>query len=209
MKKKIKAFLQANVIPIILASIARFIFFTARKTYHFPKNYKGETFVYAFWHGNSFLQPLAYKKFKKNGQIKSIISEHRDGVMIKNFAKLLGVGDIKGSSTRGGVKALLNSIKELKSGVDISITPDGPKGPRHSVADGIVKMAQKTSSPIVFAAYVPQSYWRAEKAWDKYMIPKPFSKIDFYISEPVYINGLNDEEAKALIKEKLMLNEII
>jgi lysophospholipid acyltransferase (LPLAT)-like uncharacterized protein len=56
---------------------------------------------------------------------------------------------LSGSSTRGGAKALLGAIKALQNGVDVAITPDGPKGPMHTIADGIVMIAQKTNSKIV------------------------------------------------------------
>ena len=134
-----------------------------------------------------------------------MISEHRDGEAITRTVQYLGINSLRGSSTRGGVKALIGAIKELKAGNDIAITPDGPKGPRHSVADGIVLIAQKTNTKILFLNVKVDNYWQF-KSWDKFVIPKPFSKIDFYISEAYSLDSMENEDAKSFVQEKLLIN---
>jgi len=103
---------------------------------------------------------------------------------------------------------VINAIKELKNGVDVAITPDGPRGPRHSVANGIVAIAQKTRCDILIFNCVPTSYWQFN-SWDKFVIPKPFGTINFYISEPFNVVDMEMEEAKNLIKEKMLKNALI
>jgi hypothetical protein len=159
------------------------------------------------WHGQLLMQALNYRKFKKNGQIKVIVSEHRDGQTIRKVVSHLGVGALEGSSTRGGAKALIGAIKSIKSGIDVAITPDGPKGPIYEVADGIVAIANKTNAKILTCKIIPTKYWQM-KSWDKFIIPKPFGKIDFYISEPFSIEGLDMQKSKELIKSKLGKNDV-
>lgn len=99
----------------------------------------------------------------------------------------------------------MNALKEIKEGNDVAITPDGPRGPRFSVANGIVAIAQKTKCQIVALNSQPSRYWQFN-SWDKFMVPKPFGTIHFYVSEPFDVNDLEQEDAKNLIKEKLLEN---
>jgi len=198
-KKKIHKFLQIYIVPYIMHLFVRFIYLTNSKTFYYPKPMDNESFVLAFWHGDLLMQPLNYRHFKKNGIFKAIISEHRDGESIRRVVQYLGVGSVNGSSTRGGAKALIGAIKAIKNGIDIGITPDGPKGPRGSIADGIVYIAQKTNCKILSFSSKPTKFWQL-KSWDKFIIPKPFGHIDFYVSEPFSIAGLSMEEAKNKIR---------
>ena len=195
-----------TVAPFILQLFVRFIYMTSKKRFHYPKAIEeSETLIISMWHGDLIMQPLNYRNFRKNGNIKVIVSEHRDGILIRKVCNYLGVYDIQGSSSRGAVRALMGAIKEIKKGTDIAITPDGPKGPRFSVADGIVAIAQKTNTRIIALNSICSSYWQF-KSWDKFIIPKPFGTIDFYISEPFSVENLETEEAKKIIKEKLLVN---
>ncbi|MAD41416.1 MAG: hypothetical protein CL623_03390 [Arcobacter sp.] len=116
---------------------------------------------------------------------------------------LLGTGLIRGSSSKGAAKALISTIKEIKAGSDVALTPDGPRGPRFSVAPGVVAIAQKSNAKIIVLNSKPSKYWQFS-SWDKFILPKPFGKIDFYLSEPFCIEGLEFEEAKEFIKDKMM-----
>jgi lysophospholipid acyltransferase (LPLAT)-like uncharacterized protein len=208
MKKKFKKYIQTQVLPYFLQLFVRFIYLTNRKTYHYPKDgIPKENIIVAMWHGDLLMQPLNYRHFKKDGQIKVIVSEHRDGETIRKVVNHFGVGALSGSSTRGGAKALIGAIKAIKNGIDVAITPDGPKGPIYGVADGIVAISQKTKAKILPFSCVPTSYWQM-KSWDKFIVPKPFGKIDFYIGEPFDINDLDIQDAKDKIKSKLMENQL-
>jgi len=208
MKKKIKHYLYFTVLPFILQIIVRLIHLTNKKTYHYPtQNFENENLIVAMWHGDLLMQPLNYRHLKKNGEIKVIVSQHKDGEIIRKVCDYLGVGGLSGSSSKGGAKALIGAIKALKSGIDVAITPDGPRGPIYSVADGIVLLAQKTKTPIVVLSSIPTSYWQM-KSWDKFIVPKPFGKIDFYVSEPFDVEKLELEDAKNLISSKMMENQL-
>jgi lysophospholipid acyltransferase (LPLAT)-like uncharacterized protein len=137
-----------------------------------------------------------------------MISQSKDGEIISKIYSLFGVESIRGSSSKGGTKALISTIKEIKFGNDVALTPDGPRGPRFSVADGVIAIAQKSSAKIVVLNSKPTKYWQF-KSWDKFILPKPFGKIDFYMSEPFDISNLGFEEARDFIKNKMLINAII
>ncbi len=208
MKEKIKHYLYFTVLPFLLQLIVRFIHLTNKKTYHYPnQNFDNENLIVAMWHGDLLMQPLNYRNFKKNGKIKVIVSVHKDGEIIRKVVDYLGVGGLSGSSSKGGAKALIGAIKALKNGIDVAITPDGPRGPIYSIADGIVLLSQKTNTKIIVLSSIPTSYWEM-KSWDKFVVPKPFGKIDFYASEPFSVENLELEEAKQLIYSKMMENQL-
>ena len=200
--KKFKKNFQIAVLPFFLQLIVKIIYLTNKKVYHYPASMDSENFILSFWHGDLLMQPFNYKSFKKNGLVKVIVSEHSDGEIIRRTVEHLGIDSLSGSSTRGGAKALLGAIKALQNGVDVAITPDGPKGPMHTIADGIVMIAQKTNSKILCFGSRASSYWQFD-SWDKFTIPKPFGKIDFYVSEPFLVDGLTMEEAKEKIAKNM------
>lgn len=163
--------------------------------------------IVAFWHGEILSTVGGYELYRKSINIDFMISEHKDGEIIARVVDLFGGRSIRGSSTRGGIKALRQALKSIGEGRDIGITPDGPKGPRHSVANGIVVLSQKAQVPIVTLNFKPSSFWRIN-SWDKLVIPKPFSTIDFYLGEPLLVTDLPMDQAKDMIKERLMEHAI-
>ncbi len=202
-----KYFFNTKILPFIFQIIVRLIYFTNKKVFHHPAKLEDEVYIVAFWHGELLMQPFNYQKLKPNKKVSAMISDHRDGEMITKTVQYLGIHSIRGSSTRGGTKALIAAIKELKGGDDIAITPDGPKGPRHSVANGIVAISQKTNAKILAFNCKPTKYWQFN-SWDKFIVPKPFGTINFYVSEPFSVNNLQTEDAINLVKEKLLLNAV-
>jgi lysophospholipid acyltransferase (LPLAT)-like uncharacterized protein len=117
------------------------------------------------------------------------------------------LGTIHGSTTRGGAKVLIQGLKSLSEGYDIGITPDGPKGPRYTVSDGVVVMAQKRQAKVIVYSCVPSSYWQLG-SWDRFVIPKPFGILDFYASEPIDLEGLEMDAAKERLYNALMLHAL-
>jgi len=101
----------------------------------------------------------------------------------------------------------MQGIKSLKTGYDIGITPDGPKGPRHEVADGIMVMAQKAKAKVVLVRIMPTKFWQF-KSWDKFVVPKPFGTLHFYSTEPLDIHDMKLEDGRVFIKERLDNYEI-
>lgn len=204
LSKNFKKRVARTCLPPVLFVLVNLLYFTCKKRFHIQGQQLQEgSAVFVFWHGELLMLPFAYKKYKKDHSIDLMISEHQDGEMAAKFAKYLGFGTIRGSSTRGGIKAMKAAFSSLAKHKDIGITPDGPKGPRHSIASGAIVLAQKKSLPIVALNYRASRAWRL-KSWDSFAVPKPFSRLDFYFSEPFYVDDCNMQEAKEKITERLM-----
>ena len=193
----------AAVIPFIGALFIRFIYLTSKKSFHLPQNVPEDSFIIAMWHGDLLMQPYLYKQLRDEMRIKVMISEHFDGQLIASTVSYLGLDAIRGSSRRGGAKVLIQAIGMLKKGFDVAVTPDGPKGPRHSVADGVVVMAQKTGKKVLVFECRPSKYWQFN-SWDRFTVPKPFGHLEFFASEPLDLEGMDLNAAKSLVKMKLM-----
>lgn len=191
------------IIPPVGALLIRFIYLTSRKRFHLPQTVPSEPVIFAFWHGDLLLQPYLYYRFRKVPKANVLISDHFDGQIIARIMRYFKLGTIHGSTTRGGAKVLIQGLKSLSEGYDIGITPDGPKGPRHVMSDGAIVMAQKRNAKVIVFQCIPSSYWQLS-SWDRFTIPKPFGTLDFYASEPLDLEGLDMEAAKALVREKLM-----
>ncbi len=147
--------------------------------------------------------PYLYKHYRKTPHAKVLISPHFDGELISRTIKYFGLGTLAGSSHKSAARVLIQAIKTIKEGYDIGITPDGPKGPRHEVADGIIVMAQKTQAKIVLVEIKPTKFWQLG-SWDKFVIPKPFGTINFYATQEIDISALELQEARDLLQKGLL-----
>ncbi|MCF6172425.1 MAG: lysophospholipid acyltransferase family protein [Campylobacteraceae bacterium] len=207
--KDFKKALVLKIVPKVAFVFLNLLYFSCKKKFHSsgPKDKIQTPAIFAFWHGELLPLMKGYVDFRGTKSIDTIISSHFDGEIIAKIVAMYGGGSIRGSSTRGGLKALKESFRSLGLKRDLAITPDGPKGPRHSVADGIVLISKKKSVPIVTLNCKPSSYWQLN-SWDKFMIPKPFSTLNIFIGEPFYLKDLSIEESKKLIKERLMQNAV-
>lgn len=207
LRKRFLRTLALTLVPFIGALLIRLIYFTSRKQFHMPQTVPQEPVVFAFWHGDLLLQPYLYYQFRKIPKAKVLISDHFDGQIIARIITFFRLGTIHGSTTRGGAKVLIQGLKSLSEGYDIGITPDGPKGPRYTVSDGVVIMAQKRQAKVIVYSCVPTSYWQLG-SWDRFVIPKPFGALNFYASEPIDLMGLELNEAKKRLHKALMLHAL-
>ena len=191
------------IAPPLIYLFIKLLFLTCKKKFHRFQDGSMTPSIYAVWHGEILMAAAAYTHYTKRTTIDTIVSNHFDGELVARLMQLFGGGTIRGSSSKGGVSALRGALKALQHGRDIGITPDGPRGPRHSVADGATALAIMKKVPIITMTCRPSSYW-SMKSWDKFCIPKPFSTIEIYFGDPFYVDGLSIEEAKLLIQERLL-----
>jgi lysophospholipid acyltransferase (LPLAT)-like uncharacterized protein len=119
-------------------------------------------------------------------KIHVLISQHRDGELIARIIERLGFVSVRGSTTRGGTKAIFEMAEKGASGYDVAITPDGPRGPRFKVQLGTIYIAQRSQMPIIPITNAAKSCWTLS-SWDGFLIPKPFSKVVILIGEPIYV----------------------
>ena len=131
--------------------------------------------------------------YLRNMGLIPLVSEHRDGEIINASIELAGYETVRGSTTRGGVKALVKLIKKAKQGARIAVTPDGPRGPKWHFQQGAVYIAAKTGLPIVpVAGSAKHAFYF--KSWDSFQLPLPFSKGVYLIGEPYYVTNGTDEK---------------
>ena len=150
----------------------------------------GKPFVFAFWHGT--LLPLVWKH--RGEGVSVLVSLHKDGEIIARVCEALGLRTVRGSSTRGGGRALLGLVRELEAGHEVAVTPDGPKGPRHHFAPGALMAAQRAHAAVVPIAVHCNRAWHLE-SWDRFMIPKPFARLTVTYGDPEYVGGSTPREA--------------
>ena len=194
MKEKIIAWVISRLIYLVY----RFLCVTIRWEYVGERyTEKSPPFVLGYWHARILMLPYAFPGWK--GSL--LISEHKDGGFIADAAKLMGFNSTRGSSTRGGSRALLGLIRIARSGLPVAVTPDGPKGPAEVVKPGVVQLAKKGGLPFRAACYSTKRYWRAA-SWDRFYVPKPFTRGVFVISDPIQVD--EDDEKTLEHFQKLM-----
>lgn len=141
----------------------------------------GSPLLVAVWHNRIFSLPLCYRWIcTLRRPLIILTSPSRDGGLLAQFMAHFGIGSVRGSSSRRGVAALreLQTVLEL-GGNDIGITPDGPRGPRYELSPGLIFLAQRTGVPVMVIRVEYEAYWEA-KSWDRFRIPKPFSKVKMH-----------------------------
>jgi lysophospholipid acyltransferase (LPLAT)-like uncharacterized protein len=158
-------------------------------------------FIFSLWHGQ--LLPLLWHH--RNQQIAVLISEHRDGELVARLARSLGYRLIRGSSTRGGERALLGLVRDLRDGVEVAVTPDGPRGPALKYAPGALVAAHRAGAPILPIAAHASSAWRLG-SWDGFLIPKPFARVTVAYGDPVEVSA---PDARAAADQSEKFEEIM
>jgi lysophospholipid acyltransferase (LPLAT)-like uncharacterized protein len=153
----------------------------------------GEPFVFVLWH--EALLPLLWRHRRQG--IAIVVSEARDGEYLANYAESIGYRLVRGSSTRGAARALLGAVRELEAGRPVAFTPDGPRGPRREVKQGVVAAAQRASVQILPIHADADRAWRFA-SWDRFMLPKPFARVRVAYGEPFPVAGGAEGLARGL-----------
>ena len=166
-----------------------------------PGNFP-EPVIFALWHNQIFTIPPIWSKTGGNGR-KSVVltSASKDGAVLSAAMEFFGLGAVRGSSSRRAVAALIGMKRALKEGVDVCITPDGPRGPRYSFHAGVIKLAESTGAPIVPIHARFSSAWRLN-TWDKLVIPKPFSRVHVIFDQMLVVPPkLNEDSFQTHLRE--------
>jgi hypothetical protein len=138
--------------------------------------------IYAAWHGRM----LALSYSHRNQRIQVLASEHKDGELMGQTIRFLGFGHVRGSSTRGGARAVREMVEKLRSGLDLGITVDGPKGPPNVFKPGPLEIAKLSGCAIIPITAASRRYWQLS-SWDAFHVPKPFTKVLIRYGEPVTV----------------------
>ena len=204
--KKLSRKIGQVVIPPLAYFLMRIIWWTTSRKFHFITPIGEEQHVCVCWHGELFMSPQAYRHIHKKHKASAIISQHFDGSLIAATLNLLGIRPLRGSSRKGAHQVLLQAFKSIKKGEEVLITPDGPRGPRHHMSDGAIGIALKSKLPIFVMNFTAESFWQF-KSWDKFVIPKPFTKVDFYI-QSISLEGMELDEAREYLSDKMLEHTI-
>jgi len=152
-------------------------------------------FIFALWHGH-----LLSLTWRRRGEgITVMISEHSDGEIIARIVQGWGYRTVRGSSSRGAGRALLGMVRELESGREFAITPDGPRGPAGVAAGGVLMASQRSGAAIVPMRGDFSNAWHLG-SWDRFAVPKPFSKIVITYGEPWVAPAADDAAAAELAR---------
>lgn len=152
---------------------------------HIPEQYwkEGKPVVIALWHGRLALMPYLFPRKLK---ISALISDHRDGRLVKNAAWFFGIRTVVGSTTKGGMQALREMLRRVKDGETIFITPDGPKGPYMTCSKGTVEIARMAGIPVIPAS-ISAAKGKTMRSWDKFLFPKLFNQLVIRFDEPISV----------------------
>jgi len=194
------------IIPFLAYILMRITWFTTFKKFHFITSISEDQHVCVCWHGELFMTPQAYRHIHKKHPASAIISQHFDGELMAGALNWFNIKPLRGSSRKGAQKVLLQAFRSVKNGEEVLISPDGPKGPRHTVSDGAIGLALKSKLPMLIINYTAQRYWQFS-SWDKFVIPKPFSKIEFYI-QSISLEGMELDEARTFLSDKMLAHTV-
>lgn len=159
--------------------------------------------IFCFWHRSTLPCGWYFRKFR----CSILISQSFDGELISRTLGLLGYNSVRGSSSRGGAAGLLALQSVLESGLPVVFTADGPRGPIYQTKIGPVKLAQMTGEPIGSFYLLPEHAWTLN-SWDRFLIPKPFSRVAVSWARSIPAPS-KDTEAATLEATRQQLNEAL
>ncbi len=182
----------ARVAYWLIGLTARTIHFEIEGEQHYENILKkGEKAIWVLWHDRLFLSTYYLRKRK----IIAMTSQSFDGEYIARLIQLQGNGAVRGSSTRGGVKGLVEMIRLAKQGIAMCFIVDGPKGPPYVAKDGAVLLAKKAGMPML-PLHIEVKHFSETNSWDKMQIPRPFTKARVFIGEPIYVPTSKGEKGE-------------
>ena len=161
--------------------------------------------IYIFWH-EYILFPIY---LRGHCNLAMLLSRHRDAEILSHAAYHLGFDFVRGSTNRGGVGAIRELLHKSRS-THLTITPDGPRGPRRRLAPGSIYLASKLGLPLVVTGYAYDRPWRVKRAWDQFAIPRPFSRARAIVSGDVHVPPNLDRQGIEYFRGKVeqLLNRL-
>lgn len=206
-RQKLVIHLAEKIIYLVINLIGKTVRFETENWENFEKIERaGKIPVYTFWHDRMFLGTYF---FRRRGIIV-MSSQSFDSEYTARVIQRFGYGAVRGSSTRGGIRALTRMIRLMKEGLPMGFTLDGPKGPPYVAKSGAILLAKKSGNPIMPFVVEAKKFWRL-KSWDKLQIPKPFTRARVIIAEPLYVpaDADNEEVENKRLELQLRLDEAV
>lgn len=158
---------------------------------------ENKNYIVAFWHGSMLIGWY----LQRNKKFAALVSKSKDGDILTSILEKWNFHVVRGSSSKGGHEALDTLIHLIEENYHLAITPDGPTGPIYKMKPGAVIVSYRTQVPLIFLGIGIKRKWKL-KSWDKFEIPKPFSKVDTIYSDPILISkNATREEISIIINE--------
>jgi lysophospholipid acyltransferase (LPLAT)-like uncharacterized protein len=155
-----------------------------------------QRYCFCIWHDAILMAVFGLKTHKLSG----LISRHQDGTYLAHAVNLVGIQPVRGSASRGGAQATKQLID--MPDLHVCITPDGPRGPRRTMKDGIVYLSSRTNRPIVPTTLKATRYWSIPGGWSDMMLPKPFSRAMLIAGSPIEVpKDVSREQMKELMDQ--------
>jgi len=196
---RMKVWLIGWIGYFVISVIGRTMRWQAVGDAHLDAIYKsGNRAIFTFWHGRIF--PATY--YWRNRGIMVMTSMNRDGEAIAQCIQRFGYGVARGSSSRGGFRALAEMIREIRNGHDAAFTIDGPRGPRYVAKPGPVLLAMKTGAAI-FCFHISMKHKIQLRSWDEFQIPLPFTNAIVLKAPPIWVAPDSTEENLRTLHSKM------
>jgi lysophospholipid acyltransferase (LPLAT)-like uncharacterized protein len=204
-KARFKQRFTASLIYWAMRAVAATVRYTVDDHSGFFNAPPREKFIFAIWHNRLALSLMMYRRFilklAPERRMAAMVSASRDGGLLARVLELFEVKPVRGSSSRRGPQALREMMSWSERGLDLAITPDGPRGPRYQVQDGVISTAQLTGMMVVPVSY--HLNWKiCLKSWDRFQVPLPFTRCQITVGRPFRVpREATGEEREALRKQ--------
>lgn len=156
-----------------------------------------QSFIACFWHGRLAMIP---QMWAWDVPMTALVSGHKDGILVGKIFERFGINYVMGSTNRGGAQALRQTVRLLKKGTHIGMTPDGPRGPKEIVNPGVIAMAQLSGAVIIPVSCSVRRY-KELRTWDRFRIPLPFNRGIFLWGEAIIVGKEDDPETMRTLLE--------
>jgi lysophospholipid acyltransferase (LPLAT)-like uncharacterized protein len=200
---------KAEFIAALSVGVARLIVATLRFRVEDRAGVLGRSdprLIWLFWHNRLFVVPHLLNHFLPERSGGALTSASKDGEILAACLRRFRIRPVRGSSSRRGAAALIEMIRVIRSGVDMAITPDGPRGPRYKLNPGAITLAQKTGAKIMPIQVSYSRCWEL-RSWDRFQIPKPFARVDITLL-PLETVAATETDA-AFEAERARIEEIL
>lgn len=197
--------LAARLIYMAIRCLALTIRFKVGEESRFFHEVPPEKIIFAIWHNRLVLSLTIYHRYvtrrDRKRKLAAIASASRDGGLVTSIIELFGVAPVRGSSSRRAAPALREMVALAERGYDLAITPDGPRGPRYTLPEGVIATAQLSGLTIVPVAY--HLNWKiCLKTWDQFQIPLPFARCEITTGRMLRVpRAATDAEREELRKQ--------
>lgn len=198
MRDKLALFLLPNLFKLFFSVIQ----LTCKTHWHGKEHLtafkkQGQPWIYSTWHNNVATGAWVIRR----QDIGIMISDSKDGEFITRCVEKFGNYGIRGSSSKGSTKATRGTLKALRKGSSIAVTPDGPRGPKYELQAGVLWLAALGKAPIIPFHIECSKQAVFAKSWDGHKIPKPFSTVHVHIGEPIWVDKEQLQQNEAAVLE--------